>query len=101
MPTIAPVEREGEGLEEAVGVVLTVADDVAVVTVATGRVAVRTAMFALRVKYTGRSRLDQVAGAVTVALPKELGTINMTMVKRLGKMTYLPPTLAMISSGTT
>lgn len=65
MPTLAPVERAGLLGGRAVGV------EVGVV-VGMERVAVRAAMVASRVKYTGRSRLDQPeAGAVTVAPPRE------------------------------
>jgi hypothetical protein len=64
IPAIAPVDNVGEEL--AGGVLVEVEVGVEVVT---ARVAVRAARLALRVKYTGRSRLDQVAGAVTVAPP--------------------------------
>jgi uncharacterized protein involved in tellurium resistance len=60
IPAIARVERTGEELEDVV----------------TMRVGVRTALLAVRVKYTGRSRFSQVAGAVTVAAPTELEIIN-------------------------
>jgi hypothetical protein len=71
IPAIAPVERTGEEFPVVVEVAL-VEVEVAVALVGIERVAVRIAISALRVKYTGRSRLSQVAGAVTVAPPKEL-----------------------------
>jgi len=69
IPAIAPVDSIGEELEEAELVVLV---GVEVIT----RVGVRTGLLAFRVKYTGRSRLSQVAGAVTVAPPRELEDIS-------------------------
>jgi hypothetical protein len=78
MPAIARVERTDEELEEAELVVLAEVElEVEVGTdVVMTRVGVRAALLAVRVKYTGRSRFSQVAGAVTVAAPTELETIN-------------------------
>jgi hypothetical protein len=66
IPAIAPVESTGEELE-----VVEVEVEVGM-----ARVGVRTALLAFRLKYTGRSRLSQVAGAVTVAPPRELEDIG-------------------------
>jgi hypothetical protein len=44
--------------------------------VGTERVAVRSSTLAVRVKYTERSWLSQVAGAVTVAPPRGLNDIS-------------------------
>jgi hypothetical protein len=78
IPAIAPVESTGEELEEAeLAVLVDVELDVEVGTdVVMTRVGVRTALLAVRVKYTCRSRFSQVAGAVTVAAPTELETIS-------------------------
>jgi hypothetical protein len=78
IPAIARVERIGEELEDAELVVLAEMElEVEVGTdVVMTRVGVRTALLAVRVKYTGRSRFSQVAGAVTVAAPTELKIIN-------------------------
>jgi hypothetical protein len=66
IPAIAPVDSIGEELEVALEVDVVMA-----------RVGVRTGSLAFREKYTGRSRLSQVAGAVTVAPPRELEHISM------------------------
>lgn len=76
IPAIAPVDSTGEELEEVeLAVLVEVEVEVAVV-VGMTRVGVRTGLLAFRVKYTGRSRLSQVAGAVTVAPPRELEDIS-------------------------
>jgi hypothetical protein len=78
IPAIAPVDSTGEELEETELVVLVEVEvEVEVgIDVVTTRVGVRTGSLAFRVKYTGRSRLSQVAGAVTVAPPRELEDIS-------------------------
>jgi hypothetical protein len=75
IPAIARVERTGGELEEAELVVLAEVEVEVGTDVVMTRVGVRTALLAVRVKYTGRSRFSQVAGAVTVAAPTELETI--------------------------
>jgi len=65
MPTMALIDKPEEGILVVLGIEVAGA-------ILTARVAVRTAILAVRVKYTGRSRLDQLAGAVTVAPPKPL-----------------------------
>jgi hypothetical protein len=82
MPAIAPVDNTGEEPAEVeLGVLVELEVEMATDVVMT-RVAVRTGLLAFRVKYTGRSRLSQVAGAVTVAPPRELediSTLNVSM----------------------
>jgi hypothetical protein len=68
---MAPIERGGVGGGWGVGVLLVVEFAVEL-DVGEERVAVRSAMLAVRVKYIGRSWLSQVAGAVTVAPPRGL-----------------------------
>lgn len=89
IPAISPVKSTGEELAVGVEVVVLLEEGVMVEAVVgvmveavvgmmveavvdTARVGVRTALLAVRVKYTGRSRFAHVAGAVTVAAPTEL-----------------------------
>lgn len=79
MPAIAAVESvdeefvEGAKLAVLLEVEVTVGEDV---DVGMERVGVRTALLAVRVKYTGRSRSSHEAGEVTDAAPAELLAVS-------------------------
>lgn len=115
IPAIAPVDSIGEELEgvELAGLVEVEVEVEVGIDVGMTRVGVRTGSLAVRVKYTARSRLSQVAGAVTVAPPTELADISTLDVSTVvvesesirgwykKDLTYLPPISEIISSGTT